>query len=340
VNEELAAADAPTVSVIVLCFNTGDLVVEALACLERQTFQDFETILVDDGSTDDSVRMIEAWHRASGRELQLLLNERNKGIPASLNRGIRHARGTFVTWLSDDLWDDDRLATTVECFASMPDDVAVLFGDAIVIDERGREVRSLSPATTIGVLDISELSDLLPRQGEVAIFPPDRVRSALIARCFVPAPSVMVRASLYREIGEYDESLAIEDLDYWFRTSVTHRFAYLRKPLVRYRQHPRGFSAGRSDRYLSSLVEVLERYQPQTRVAARRARRHVREEALRVASGLFQTGTFRQGVRTVRRYYLPNLDGSLACIKETVRLGGTAAASVFGRRGNNRAPRS
>lgn len=311
----------PAVSVVVLSFNTGGYVIEALECLAAQSIPDFEVIVVDDCSTDSSAELIRSWSERTGFSLRLFVNTENRGIAASLNRGISAAVGDYVTWLSDDLWEADRLEQVVTAFGRLPSTVQVVFGDAIVIDAAGSETGLLALASTliaIGFAGLAELADL-PCEG-IAVIPGEAIRRALFWRCVIPAPTATVRRSLYEVIGPYDESLAIEDLDCWFRASEVTDFGYLHRPLVKYRRHATNFSSGRSRSYLAALDATLDRYLPNDRDTRRAARRHVREEAFRVATGLAEAGNRRMASLTARDFYVPNVEFSRRCLKESLLL--------------------
>jgi glycosyltransferase involved in cell wall biosynthesis len=310
---------APEFSVAVLVFNTGQYVVQALESLRAQSRQDFEVIVVDDASTDDSVEIVEAWvQRNPGIRAQMVRSEINAGIPASLNRAVERARGRYVTWLCDDLWDSDRLEKVSHAFSTLGAQVGVVFGDAELIDAEGQTIGELSPARTLDLVGADLDRELLPALGEVAVLPGWQVRRALFWRCFIPAPSATVRRDLYAAVGTYDEGLPIEDLDFWFRIAPHTEFGYARMPLVRYRLHGQNMTSGRSDEYLQGLTAILGKYvDPASRSAVRR---HVREESYRVAMGLLGAGLRGKAFATARRYYIPNLSPTLRSAKETVRL--------------------
>jgi len=314
-------ASDPTVSVLVLCFNTGKYVVEALETVRQQSYRDFEVIVVDDGSTDDSVQIISAWSQLTGFPLELVQNSCNRGIPASFNRAVGLARGKYVTSVCDDLWEPWRLQRVVDCFEALPTGVSILFGDAVVVDEHGKETgQILSPATTVLVLGIPNASAMTPELGECAIIPGPTVREALFYRCIIPGPAAIVRRRLYDDVGMYDESVAIDDLDFYFRASSVCDFAYLRAPLVRYRKHAGSFTSGQYGEYLTSLQEILLRYGGRERLRVAVVRTHVREEAYRVAIGLIQQRTPKAALSAVVRYYIPNARFSTTCLKELARV--------------------
>ncbi len=311
----------PLVTVIGLCYNTGRYILQSLDCLPRQTLQDVQLLIVDDGSTDGSDRVVREWIQRTGYPCTFLRNEHNTGIPAVFNRALPLVRGEYVTWIADDLWDDDRLQRVTTLFRDLPDSVGVVFGDAVLIDAESRVTGAVSPRETLRILGHPEASALDIGQGERTTLDRRLVHEALFWRCFLPAPSVTVRRRIYDVIGPYDTSLAIEDLDCWFRASRHFDFGYARYPLVRYRVHGTNFSSGISSLYLESLAETLRRHSheatlPRTR---RAIRRHVREEAYRVITRLSVAGLPAKAVRVFFRYFLPNVDSSSHALKDAAK---------------------
>ncbi|MEJ2283153.1 MAG: glycosyltransferase family A protein, partial [Desulfobacterales bacterium] len=109
----------PLVSVIIPTFNRGWIIQEAIDSVLAQDFTDFELILVDDGSTDDTGQILEAY----GRDLTVY-RQSNRGVSAARNRGIAAATGRLIAFLdSDDLWLPRKLSSQVDFFNSNPDAV-------------------------------------------------------------------------------------------------------------------------------------------------------------------------------------------------------------------------
>lgn len=100
----------PKVSVIIPCYNASDYVDRCFAALENQTYSDFEVIVIDDCSTDDTVDKIKEWEKKGVMSIQLLQNNVNSGPAQSRNKGISHATGNFISFCDiDDWYDNDYL---------------------------------------------------------------------------------------------------------------------------------------------------------------------------------------------------------------------------------------
>ena len=125
----------PRVSVIITSYNRADLLTEAIQSVIDQSYQDFEVVVVDDGSTDHSLQVIEGFQQNFPDKILLYAHEgrSNKGIVPTYRLGIAKARGDFVAFLEhDDRWSPNYLAAKVEVLESNPD-VGVVFSPYEVV---------------------------------------------------------------------------------------------------------------------------------------------------------------------------------------------------------------
>ncbi len=105
------------ISVIVPCYNTGDTVLETMASLENQTFRGFEIIFINDGSTDETLRLLNDFAEKTKLDVRIVTQE-NKGVSSARNRGIAEAKNDYLAFLdADDIWDPRFL----ECMAASAD---------------------------------------------------------------------------------------------------------------------------------------------------------------------------------------------------------------------------
>src|ERR1700727_3988164 len=122
-----AAASAPLVTVVTPVHNIAKYIGEAVDSVLGQTFRNFEYLVVDDASTDDSAAVIKA--RAGGDpRLRLLIHDQNQGVSAARNTGIREARGQDIAFLDgDDRWHPKLLERLVRLIQSLPPKVGAVF---------------------------------------------------------------------------------------------------------------------------------------------------------------------------------------------------------------------
>ena len=213
---------APKVSVIVPAYNVRSYIEEALVSLERQSLQEFEVLIVDDGSTDDTAKIVKPFVVRDSRFQ--LLHKQNGGLSSARNYGIRHARADYIALLDgDDVYEPDKLAAHVAVLDSTAE-VGVVYSASRVIREDGRP-------TFMSLSGKPVKSDPL---------------LALLCKNFVGHGSNAVfRRCLFDEVGEFDETLrSSEDVDFWLRIAATQRWRFYREPRVLccYRVRPSGLS--------------------------------------------------------------------------------------------------
>ncbi len=185
----------PRVSVIIPCYNRAHVIREAIDSVLAQTYRDYEIVVVDDASTDDSREVVAAY----GDRVRLVARAANGGIAAARNDGILHSRGELVAFLdSDDLWEPRRLETAVAFLDAHPGYGAV-YGDMRCVWPEG------GPSTDHCVADMGG-----GRSGWIF---EDLLRHALISTL-----TITIRREVLDRVGLFDESLPpAEDQDLWWR---------------------------------------------------------------------------------------------------------------------------
>jgi len=200
------------VSVIIPCYNHAHYLPDALNSVLAQTYTDWEAIIVDDGSTDNT-RAVAAQFIDPRIHY---LHQENQGLSAARNAGIRAAQGEFIALLdADDMWEPTFLEKMVTVLQAEP----------------------TASAAYCGFRYMNANAKLL-NQSVMKVVPPEAFRDELLHHgSWLNPCSVIVHASAYREVGPFDETLrACEDLDIWLRLSEQHRFIGVPEVLVRYRR--------------------------------------------------------------------------------------------------------
>jgi glycosyltransferase involved in cell wall biosynthesis len=263
------------VSVIIPTYNRADRVTIAVSSVLAQTYTDFELIVVDDGSRDETMGALGPFLEL----IRVIRHERNLGVSAARNAGIRASRARFVSFLdSDDRWLPEKLEVQARFFQDQPEAVACQTQEIWI-----RGGRRVNPA----------LRHLKP-SGD--IFEPS------LERCLVSPSAVMLRRSLLEEVGLFNESLPVcEDYDLWLRIACRHPIHLIdRELLVREGGHPDQLSARGPgmDRYrIQALVGVLR----SGRLSASQGRAAL--DALRRKSHIYAEGCLKRGRRAEGRYY-------------------------------------
>jgi glycosyltransferase involved in cell wall biosynthesis len=220
----------PRVSVIVPNYNHARFLSKRVESILRQTYQDFELILLDDCSTDESRTILE--HYASDPRVRIELNSANSGTPfKQWNKGVRLARGKYIWIAESDDYADPRLLERL---------VAVLDADAAVAFAYCRSWRVTEDDLPDGFSDFyliylneSRWTTDYSADGR------DECRDYLIQQNTVPnASGVVFRREIYQRVGGADESLRLcGDWKLWAAMALTGKVAYIAEPLNFFRFH-------------------------------------------------------------------------------------------------------
>lgn len=236
----------PRVSIVVTCFEQGRWVVECLDGIRAQTFRDWELVIVDDVSGDDTRDVVEAWLREHGGDLdaRLVVNPRNVGLTTTLNLAFEECAGEYFAYCGgDDAWHPQKLERQVEALDAADGSTAVVYVDARLVDADGV---------------VTQVSDL---QGRGFVPPPTGdVFDALVRANFIIPSGCLYRRAAIEGIGGWDPDLHFEDWDLFLRLAEHHRFAVVDEPLIDYRVHPQSMSRRRVSPMLESRLRLLAKW--------------------------------------------------------------------------------
>jgi len=225
---------APAVSVIIPTYNRAHLLNQALDSVAAQTFRDYEIIVIDDGSNDQTRDSV-----AGRREPIRYHWQANQGVAEARNHALRLTHSEFVAFLdSDDLWEPAFLQRAITRLREHPDE-ALVYTDFVSTDVDGKPLRGHRKT---------------PHGGSVT--------ASLFASTFIHTSAVVARAHIIRDAGGFDGRLTHnEDYDLWLRLSLRHRFGLIPEPLCRRRCHPFSLSrAGCQPETLLTKAELLDSF--------------------------------------------------------------------------------
>jgi glycosyltransferase involved in cell wall biosynthesis len=200
----------PTISIVVPCHERAHLVGRAVRSLAEQTFASWEAIVVDDGSRDETARVVSELAQAEPR-VRLVRHERNLGAQAARNTGIRNARGAWVTFLDADDWYLPR-SIELRLEAARRTGAGVVHSEGLVLRDAGAEPLPYGAK---------------PIEGDA--------RKELLERSAMLFPTILVERSALLGIGGLAEDVrSFQEWDLALRLSKGHRFAFVPEPTFVY----------------------------------------------------------------------------------------------------------
>ncbi len=215
----------PTISVIVPAYNAEKTVLETIKSVQQQTFSDFELIVINDGSTDKTLELLNTVNDSRIK----VFSYPNGGVSIARNRGITQASGEFIAVLdADDLWTPDKLELQLAALQQNPE-AGVAYSWAYYMDEQGKSSQPSEPVYFEG-----------------------NVYAQLLVNDFVVSCSnCLIRRQAVESVGEFDPEVAgAADWDYWLRLAFNWPFVVVPKHQVYYR-----ISSGS----MQSNVDFMER---------------------------------------------------------------------------------
>lgn len=223
----------PKVSVVIPAYNAMAFLPETLESVLKQTFTDFEVLIVNDGSSDHIVK----WANEITDLRVKLISQKNQRVSAARNTGIANAQGEYIAFLdADDLWEPTKLEKQVRCLDDKPE-VGLVYTWTLLVDQ-----------------DNNSTGRVYASHAEGNVWE-EVVTNDMIAS----GSSPMVRRSCFEAVGVFDCNLAYApDRDMWVRIASRYPFAVIKEPLLRYRQIPNSFSRN-SQAMIQDLRVVTEK---------------------------------------------------------------------------------
>lgn len=217
--------DNPLVSVIIPAYNHELYIEEALQSVIDQTYPNIELIVINDGSTDGTAKVITDFiSRHQNHNIQFI-NKQNEGVCKTLNKGLEMSTGEYVAFLaSDDLWLSDRVSIQVR-FLEKNENIGMVFSDAWFLR-----------FTTKTDIKWSNYKPGISSYFKNGIQNED-MYILLLTHAIIPALTVMIRKQILKEVGFFDENLVYEDYDMWLRIAMQYPLGYINQPLAFYRMH-------------------------------------------------------------------------------------------------------
>lgn len=228
-------SDSPVVSVLMSVYGGKQYLGQAIQSVLDQTFKDFEFIIIDDGSRDESLKMIRSFQDP---RIVLIENKVNQGLTKSLNVGIAKAKGKYIARMdADDISSANRLEKQVQFLEENQEIWAVGTG-ASLIDHEGKSISSIRMPTSR-----AQLKYLMTLGNNII------------------HPSVMMRTEMIRKIGGYSENCMVaQDYDLWIRILESGgQLANLEEELIKLRVHDNSVSQTKAQSQIQQAIQIQKR---------------------------------------------------------------------------------
>lgn len=198
-----------TVSIVLPTYNRADLLEASVESILDQSYKDFELIIIDDGSTDDTEGVVRQY---DDNRIKYVKNDENIGATASRNTGIEQSCGEFIAFQnSDDEWDPSKLEKQMKIFDGASSSIGVVYtGMWRVVNGEREYIPS---------------DGIRHKEGDV--------QESLIENNFISDQMAVVRKDCLQDVGYLDERLApLDDWELWLRVSRDYKFLFVDEPLV------------------------------------------------------------------------------------------------------------
>ena len=230
--------ETPKISVVMPVYNAEAYLKDAIESILNQTLNDFEFIIIDDASTDNSFKIIEDFSKKDDR-IVILRNENNLGIAETRTKGTKYAKGKYIA-----IADADDISTSKR------------FEKEYNYLERHRECGVVG-----GFIQLFD-SDSGKIIGVRKYYEDDtNLRKKLFLYCPVAQPVSMIRKEVFDNIGYYDPKYPpAEDLDLWFRIGTKYKFANIQEILLKYRVHGKSATTSKIQKMEAMTLELRKKY--------------------------------------------------------------------------------
>lgn len=226
----------PTVTVILPVYNGGSYLATAINSVLVQTYTNFELLIIDDGSTDNSVETIK--HYTDPR-IRLVIHTENKKLIATLNEGLSLAQGIYIARIdSDDIWTDTQKLEKQITFLESNSEYALIGTQAFAIDNFGTTQYSLTYPTTDKAIR----------------------NQMLFKNCFVHSSVVFKKSIAQKANGFSTEEKHTEDYGLWLRIGEKAKFANLTETAVAYRINTQGITQQNNKLQLQMTLTIIKKH--------------------------------------------------------------------------------
>lgn len=222
------------ISIIMVTYNFSKFIVESINSVLRQSFRNFELVVVDDESTDNTFNLLEQYSHLSNFSLIKHCHTGNLNILR--NSGLSISKGDFIAFIdADDIWFEKKLELQMVYI----DNYDMICSNAEIVNEKGD-------------VYIPKCFQNFNRDVDINL--------SLLVNCnYIFNSSVLFKKSIFKEVGLFDETkgVKVEDYPFWLKVAEKHRIRFIDKPLIKYRRHPNQLSFINDTERIRLLLDAL-----------------------------------------------------------------------------------
>jgi len=224
----------PKISIVIPVYNKEKYIIECMESVLSQTYKDYEIVVINDGSTDNTENLLQFY-----KSVIRYFYQENKGVAEARNLGILNARGEYISFLdSDDVWLPSKLEKELGLI-ERDKEIGLVYSNGYIINEKGKKCN----------INFFQINTPYRKM----------VLNKLFKNDFIPTSSVLVRKECFQKVGLFNSSLSsAEDYDMWMRISYLYKIDYVDFPLIKYRDNPEGISKN-LDNALKGVLKALEK---------------------------------------------------------------------------------
>ena len=203
----------PKVSIIIPTYNRVEFLAISVNSVLNQTFTDFELIISDDASTDNTRQYVKS---ISDPRVKYICNDKNLGIAATRNNALTSSEGQYIAFLDDDdEWFEDKLTLQIDKIKECPPQTGGIYSGVKYLDVEREKITFVSVPKIRG-----------------------KILNSLLSENFLVTSALLLKKECFQKIGQFDTAFrSASDFDMWIRIACEYEFDYIEKPLIKYKVH-------------------------------------------------------------------------------------------------------
>lgn len=223
--------EQPLVSIVVVSYNQGKYIKEILDSVKAQTYTNWDLIVADDFSSDNSVEEFKNWLATNNVDARTIFHSKNTGLATVLNEAIEICEGKYLKLIAaDDFMHPECLEKSVKSLEEKGDGYGMVFTDTYCVNENSKPLPDFADYNTLGNI------------------PAEDFRTELLKGNRIAALTVLMRLEVVKETGKYDSKFIVEDYLRWLKINEKYLIAYIPEKLSYYRWHDSNVSKTKAAR--------------------------------------------------------------------------------------------